>query len=58
VLIKPSGDEEELAPLGHGLFRVGGNERSPERLYFDTVINGQAIRANLSGCDFYRAFTP
>ncbi len=56
--IHPSGEEELLVPLGDGLFRVGADERSPERLRFDTVLDGRALRANLSGCDYYRTFTP
>lgn len=58
VLVGPRGDEEALVPLGAGLFRVGEDERSPERLFFDVVLDGRAIRANLSGCDYFRTFTP
>ncbi len=58
VLIEPWGDEEILVPLGEGVFRIGDDERSPERLRFDTVKGGQVTRANLSGCDYYRTFTP
>ena len=55
--IRPDGGEEPLAPLGNGRFRAG-SEPSPERIRFDTVIEGEATRANLSGCDYYRTFTP
>ncbi|MBN1138626.1 MAG: beta-lactamase family protein [Anaerolineae bacterium] len=58
LLIEPEGDEEALAPLGGGLFRVGEDEHSPERLCFSTVLDGRALRANLSGCDYFRTFTP
>lgn len=58
LLIDPQGDERVLVPLGEGAFRVGEDERSPERIRFDTVIGGRAVRANLSCCDFYRTFTP
>jgi CubicO group peptidase (beta-lactamase class C family) len=58
LLILPRGSEEPLVPLGGGSFRVGEDERAPERLRFDAVVNGAALRANLSGCDYYRAFTP
>jgi CubicO group peptidase (beta-lactamase class C family) len=58
----PSGDvwaaELPLTPLGDGLFRVGADERSPERLRFDCVIDGVAVRAAYSGCALYRTFTP
>ena len=46
-----------LAPVGDGAFRVGEAEWSPERLRFDTVIDGVAQRALLSGTPYYRAFT-
>ena len=46
-----------LAPLGDGEFRVGEDEWSPERLRFDTVIDGVAQRARHSGTPYYRAFT-
>jgi len=58
ALVEPSGEEEPLVPLGSGVFRVGEDDRSPERIRFDTVINGHALRANLSCGDCYRAFTP
>ena len=44
-----------LSPLGEGLF---GSGQSPERLRFDTIVDGKALRVNVSGGDFYRAFTP
>jgi hypothetical protein len=58
VLVEPWGDEQVLVSLGNGVFRVGEENRSPERIRFDTLLNGRAIRANLSGCDYYRTFTP
>jgi CubicO group peptidase (beta-lactamase class C family) len=57
-LVEPSGDEEVLVPLEDSVFRIGDDERIPERLHFDTVLSGRALRANLSGCDYYRTFTP
>lgn len=54
----PSGGEEPLEPLGKGLFRIGRDERSAERIRFDALVEGRATRANLSGVDFYRFFTP
>jgi D-alanyl-D-alanine carboxypeptidase len=57
ALIHPSGDEEPLVPLGDGIFRVGEEERSPERIRFDTILNGWALRANFSCGDCYRTFT-
>jgi CubicO group peptidase (beta-lactamase class C family) len=58
VLIQPEGGEESLIPLSAGVFRVGDEKRSPERLRFDTVLDGRALRADLSGCPCYRTFTP
>lgn len=58
LLIRPAADEDPLAPLTEGVFRVGEAEHSPERIRFDTILDGKAIRANLSGCDYYRTFTP
>jgi hypothetical protein len=58
VLIYPSGDSRVLVPIGEKTFRIGEDERSPEFLRFDSFVDGQSARANLSGCDYYRAFTP
>ncbi|MBB5857842.1 serine hydrolase domain-containing protein [Amycolatopsis umgeniensis] len=52
------GAPERLVPLPDGGFRVGADERSPERLRFDVVVDGVAIRADYSGCPLYRTFTP
>ena len=55
VLAYPwGGPEDPLTPLGEVDFRVG-DERSPERLRFDAVVDGRALRANLSGADYYRS---
>jgi hypothetical protein len=48
------GPEDALTPLDDGSFRVGEEEWSPERLRFDAVVADEALRANLSGCDYYR----
>lgn len=58
ALIWPSGEEEPLTLLEDGSFRVGEEPLSPERLRLDTLMNGEALRANLSGGDYYRTFTP
>lgn len=49
---------EKLVELPDGSFRIGADERSPERIRFDVLIDGVAIRATVDGCAFYRAFTP
>jgi hypothetical protein len=58
TLVEPSGEEEPLVPLGNDLFRVGEDERSPERIRFDAIINKKAFRANMSCVECYRTFTP
>ena len=58
LLIYPSGGHEVLTPLGDGLFRIGEDPRSPETLRFDAEAAGRALRANYSGCPYYRTYTP
>jgi D-alanyl-D-alanine carboxypeptidase len=58
ILIQAWGEEQPLVPLGEGHFRVGEEIHSPERLRFDTIVNGKALRANYSGCEYYWFFTP
>jgi hypothetical protein len=58
MLVEPSGEEEPLAPLGNGVFRVGEDERSPERIRFDAIINKKSFRANIPCVECYRTFTP
>jgi hypothetical protein len=58
VLIYPTGATEPLTLLGVGVFRIGEDERSPETLRFHAVVEGQALRADFSGCPYYRTFTP
>jgi len=62
VLIAPGGVEAPeaepvLVPLPDGSFRVG-ETATPERIRFDTFVDGVAIRATLSGGHYYRTFTP
>jgi D-alanyl-D-alanine carboxypeptidase len=54
LLAYPKGPEDSLTPLEDGLFGVGSDEWSPERLSFDAIVDGRALRANLSGCDYFR----
>lgn len=58
TLIYPSGYSESLEPIGDSLFRIGEDSRSPETLRFDAVVEGRALRADYSGCPYYRTFTP
>jgi CubicO group peptidase (beta-lactamase class C family) len=47
-------DAQPLLPMARGWFRVGADRLGPERIRFDTVIDGRARRAWLSGWDYYR----
>ncbi|MFC1939284.1 serine hydrolase domain-containing protein [Chloroflexota bacterium] len=58
ALIIPWGNTEPLIPLGDSIFRIGEDSRSPETLRFDAVVEGRALRADYSGCPYYRTFTP
>jgi len=55
--VGPEGDEEELTPIGPAEFRVG-EPRSADRLRFETILDGKAVKAILSGMTYYRFFTP
>jgi CubicO group peptidase (beta-lactamase class C family) len=46
--------EQPLVPSGDGSFRVGEDAGNPEGLRFDTVADGRALRAWLSGWPYYR----
>jgi CubicO group peptidase (beta-lactamase class C family) len=52
------GDDKPLTRLGEAEFRLGEEEWSPERLRFDAFVDGQALRANLSGETYYRSEFP
>jgi CubicO group peptidase (beta-lactamase class C family) len=47
-------DEAPLVPLGDGTLRVGEDEGGPERLAFDTTVDGRPLRALLSGWPYFR----
>jgi CubicO group peptidase (beta-lactamase class C family) len=47
--------EQPLIPSDDGSFRVGEDLGNPETLRFDTVLDGRALRAWLSGWPYYRA---
>jgi CubicO group peptidase (beta-lactamase class C family) len=58
LLVFPTGGNELLVPLGDSLFRIGEDQRSPETLRFDALAGGRALRADYSGCPYYRTYTP
>ena len=49
--------EAPLAEVEPGVFRFAG-DNGPDRIVFDTMLDGQTIRANFAGIEFYRTFTP
>jgi hypothetical protein len=49
------GEDKPLTRVGEAEFRVGEEDWSPERVRFDAVVEGQALRANLSGETYYRS---
>lgn len=53
----PDGAERLLVPIEPGLYQIG-EERTPEFIRFDQIVDGWAQRASLSGVEFYRFFTP
>ena len=52
------GEDKPLTRIGEAEFRVGEENWSPERVRFDAVVEGQALRANLSGETYYRSDFP
>jgi hypothetical protein len=51
-------EKQELIALHDGSFQVGTGDYRLERLYFDQVVDGHALRATWSGYEYYRTFTP
>ena len=58
LLMYPTGGHDVLAPLDDGQFRIGEDPSSPETIQFDSLASGRALRAILSGCPYYRTYTP
>ncbi|MCO5176628.1 MAG: beta-lactamase family protein [Thermomicrobiales bacterium] len=56
----PDGFDEEqaLVPQGDGLFGIPINGHIYDWIRFDTIVDGEALRATISGGDYYRFFTP
>jgi len=50
--------EQPLTQIEPGVFRPDGETNAAERITFDNVVNGKAMRVNYSGIEFYRTFTP
>jgi D-alanyl-D-alanine carboxypeptidase len=47
-----------LAQLGPGVFKPAAGPGDADRIVFDGMTNGQAMRMNYSGIEYARAFTP
>ena len=58
TLFNPWGNTQPPLPLGEANFQIGLDERSPETLSFSAIANGRTLRADYSGCPYYRAFNP
>ncbi len=58
VWIPAPGWERPLIALDESTFRVGDDERAAERLHFDSLAGSSYLRADLSGCAYYRVSTP
>lgn len=46
-----------LVPLGDNLFRFGAEEHAPDRVRFEEIVNGKALRAVFSGTEYRRVET-
>jgi hypothetical protein len=57
LLCERSGMEIPMAQIDETTFGLG-DQALPERLRFDAIVDGLALRANASGCDYYRSFEP
>ena len=58
LLVYPGGGNEILTPLGDSLFQIGEDPHSPETISFDSEASGRTLRATISGCPYYRTYTP
>jgi CubicO group peptidase (beta-lactamase class C family) len=49
---------QPLVQTDDGSFMLAGDESAPDRIRFESIVNGKAMRMNFSGIPFRRAFTP
>ena len=52
------GGDSPLAPLEPRVFRPADDPGDADRVTFDNFVDGQAMRMNYSGIEFFRMFTP
>jgi CubicO group peptidase (beta-lactamase class C family) len=50
--------EQPLARVEPNVFRPADDPSDADRITFDTLVNGRAMRMNYSGIEFFRMFTP
>ena len=58
TLLNPWGNTAPLVPLNGAGFRIGQHPLSAETLTFSAITEGRALRADYSGCPYYRTFEP
>jgi hypothetical protein len=52
------GGDQALAPVETNVFRFAGDPSDADRITFDNFVEGRATRMNVSGIEFFRAYTP
>lgn len=50
--------EQPIVQVETAVFRPPGEVNAAERISFDTIVDGKALRMTYSGIEFYRTFTP
>ena len=55
--VEAPSEDQELVRLSPNRFRIGADERLPERLSFGPTVDGHAIWASRDGCAYSRTFT-
>ena len=51
------GGDQALMPVQPGVFKPAGDPNDADRITFDLVANGQAMRMNFSGVEYFRTYT-
>ncbi|HSS21824.1 MAG TPA: serine hydrolase domain-containing protein [Pyrinomonadaceae bacterium] len=52
------GGDQPLAAVEPNIFRFAGDPSDADRIMFDTFVDAKATRMNVSGIEFFRAYTP
>ena len=56
--VEAPSEEEELVEIASGVFRIGGDPSTPERLTVGPIVDGLAVSVERDGCLYSRTFTP